>query len=1227
MLPHVERYGDQVAARVADAVGRPVKIGHVEAGWLGLRPHVSLADVRIYDAEGREALRLPSVDNILAWRSLLYGDLRLHSVVIDGPKLSVRRDAHGALEVAGFRVRNGGKGGFADWLLGQGDVEIRNAQVEWRDESRGAPPLELSAVALHLRNGVASHSLGLTAHLPAELGEHLELRAELDARSLPAAGGFRGRLYAELGHADLAAWRAWLDLPAGLARGAGALRLWATLENGAVRAATADLAVTDLAAVLRPDLPALELDSLRGRLHLRSLAGGYQLTGRQVVVAPSEGGTIGPADFQLAWQRGGGALSANAVDLAPLARLLQALPAPAELQRLADELEPRGQLADVAFQWQGAAGTIEHYRARARFAELGMKARQAIPGFTGVSGSVEASETGGRAYLQSRNAAVDLPRVFPEPRIAFDSLSGQVDWQQEPGRFSLRLTSVSFANTDLSGSLFGAYTRGDSGPGSIDLSGTLTRADARRVARYLPLARIMGEKPRAWLVDSILAGQASDVHVRLSGNLADFPYADPASGQFLVTARVQNGVLRYAAGWPRIEGIDADLHFERTRMDIVGRGGTILGARLANVRVTIPNLGSREPQLSVAGDASGPTAEFLGYIAASPVRGMTDGMTDAISASGSGRLHLGLELPLARLEESRVRGEYEFAANRLQLHPRLAPIERASGRLSFTEASFTAQDVQGRLLGGPVAVSGGTRGKGAMEFAARGTLPAQALPGLPEAVRRRLSGQAPYSATVSMRGGTSRVAVDSSLRGVASALPAPLAKAAEQPLPLHLELHASEGGARERVLAGLGNLLSLELLREARGGALEVQRVGVRLTPRAGETVRLPAQGVSVQGSLGELDLDAWRSLAESAAPGELPGVVLLDVQLGRVQAYGRRFGHLSLRASGTAARWSALVSADELEGQLGYRADEGGRVVARLARVDVPAHAASDAAQAAFKPGELPAVDFIAERLSVRGKALGRVELAAHPQGADWRIDKLAIANDDATVRASAWWRGGAAGETALEFSLQSGDIGALLGRLGYAGLVAGGTARLDGALSWPGGPFAFDGAVLSGDLRLSAEDGQFLEIEPGIGKLISLMSLQALPRRIALDFRDVFAKGFRFDRVDAASHVERGRMQIGEFRMRGPAAEVEMSGEVNLAAETQDLRVRVVPGLGDSASTALAIVNPVAGVTAALAQRVLKNPLGQIFAHEFSVTGAWADPQVTRLSLPEAPVRDASP
>jgi uncharacterized protein YhdP len=128
--------------------------------------------------------------------------------------------------------------------------------------------------------------------------------------------------------------------------------------------------------------------------------------------------------------------------------------------------------------------------------------------------------------------------------------------------------------------------------------------------------------------------------------------------------------------------------------------------------------------------------------------------------------------------------------------------------------------------------------------------------------------------------------------------------------------------------------------------------------------------------------------------------------------------------------------------------------------------------------------------------------------------------------------------------------------------------------------------------------------------------MSLQALPKRITLDFRDVFSKGFQFDQIRAAARVQRGVMSIGEFQMRGSSAEVRMSGEVDLARETQDLKVRVIPSLGDSASAAVAIVNPIAGVAAAIAQRVLKDPLGRIFAYDYAVTGSWTDPKVAKLS-----------
>jgi uncharacterized protein YhdP len=92
---------------------------------------------------------------------------------------------------------------------------------------------------------------------------------------------------------------------------------------------------------------------------------------------------------------------------------------------------------------------------------------------------------------------------------------------------------------------------------------------------------------------------------------------------------------------------------------------------------------------------------------------------------------------------------------------------------------------------------------------------------------------------------------------------------------------------------------------------------------------------------------------------------------------------------------------------------------------------------------------------------------------------------------------------------------------------------------------------------------------------------------------------------------------MAIHDFRMRGSAAQVEMAGSVDLARETQDLKVRIIPSLGDSAAAALAFVNPLLIFPAALAQRILKDPLGHIFSFEYAVTGTWSNPNVKRTSV----------
>lgn len=1232
LLPDIERYREEIAAAVTRTVGKPVRIGGIRAGWLGLNPRIDLSDVRIYDREGREALVLPAVENVLSWRSILRGEPKLHSLVIDGLRVQARRDSAGALYVAGTKLS--GEGQFTDWALAQDEIVVRNAEIEWHDEKRGAPPLALSGVNLRLRNSGDGHSIGLTGRPPAALGSSVELRALLDERSRTDPAAWNGRLYAELGYTDVAAWRAWLDYPWDIQQGQGAVRLWLTLERGEVKQATADLALAQVAASLGAELAPLALASVQGRLKARVLQDGYEISGRALALRAADGPAAAPGDFHLKWKPGAGAadahgsLAASLIELEPLAHLAASLPLPAEARDLLARIAPRGRLADARLDWSGALQAPRRFTASASFSDLAAAPWEALPGFAGVSGSFDASETGGRVHLSARKGEVNLPQVFPEARIAFDVLNGSVDWERQGERgVALRFPSLNFANEDLSGNVHGSYTYTGAGPGSVDLWAQLNRAEARHIARYLPHADLMGgQETRDWLVQAIVAGHSGDARLRLRGDLRDFPFTDPLRGQFTVTARVEKGVLDYAEGWPRIDDAEGELLFDRDRMQILGRSGKIQGVALANVRVGIAHLDDPNPQLAVSGQADGATADFLKYIGSSPVRGMIGGFTDAMSASGRGRLQLRLDLPLKDPEKTRVAGDYELFGNDIVVDEELPPIERASGRVSFTESTLAVHDVRGRLFGGPVQLSGGTRPDKSVEVLAKGDATVAGTATLfDHPWRSYLSGGAPYVAAVHIAQGGTRVRFESSLRGVTSTLPQPLAKEAGESLPLRVEVVPGAGGAGERVSVALGRLAAAELLRRRQGEAMVVERAVVALTPAPERPLRLPERpGTTVYGSLPALDLDSWLPFFSGGEAA--PDVTGFDVRIGKLDLYGKRVNDLALRAGIDASGWSASVTAQELAGELSYRSDRGGRLVARLTHLRTPEEYPGAKPRDAAQPKDLPSIDAVVERFTWRGKELGRVALAAQRAGEDWRVEKLAIANPDAAITGSGMWRGGAPSRSTLNFELQADDAGELLGRMGYPGLVKGGKARMQGALAWNGEPVAFDYPSLAGELQLQAENGQFLEIEPGIGKLVSLMSLQSLPRRITLDFNDVFSKGFEFERIASSGRVEGGVMTLKEFSMRGSSAQVDMSGDVDLARETQNLRVRVVPSLGDSASTVIALVNPLLAIPAAIAQKILKDPLGHIFAFDYAVTGSWTDPKFEKLGV-EARTVDAPP
>jgi uncharacterized protein (TIGR02099 family) len=1228
VLPNVESYREDIALILTERARQKVTIGSVAASWDGLRPQLVLEQVTVYDTAGRPALELARIDNTLSWMSVLARELRFHALDIYRPTLNIRRDERGTVSIGGVEMaasEGDGGGGFAEWLLRQRDVEIHDATIVWNDEQRKAPRLELRNVSLQLFNHGRRHRFGVQATPPRDLAAPLDLRGDITGESLKSLKDWNGELFLQLDYVDIAAWRTWFPFPVPFPRGAGATRAWLTFSRDQLVDAVADVRLANVLTRLGEDLPELDLTELGGRVGWKQSGDDFEFFTSQLRVTTRDGLKVPPTDFVLRVNSGqlrpGGELRASVIELGPLATLADHLPLGTRTRSLLTEYSPKGRLNDVILNWTGEWHEPREYNIRGRFRNVALNHMGRIPGFKGLTGMIEASDRGGNLTLNSRKTVVEMPLVFRDAH-EFDTLAAHVDWGRSGGETELRFNGISFSNAHLAGTVVGIYRTLGATAGSIDLTGNLTRADARYVGRYIPLA--VPKSARDWLDAAFIAGESNNVTLRLKGALDEFPFRDGRTGLFEVAARVTGGVLHYADGWPRISNIAGDLIFRGERMDVYARQGSISGTRLARVHVDIPNLTGGGRVLNVNGEAEGQTAEFLRFIDASPVAGMIGNFTGGWQAQGAGQLTLKLSIPLADTAKSSVAGSYQFAGNTVTLAPALPAVEQAGGRVDFTEAGVRAQGVKGVFLGGPVSITaGGARDATRLNVHGRINADVARRGGGPAWVQR-LRGATDWRAQFDLHKRSADVVVESNLQGLAVDLPAPLVKTAAESLPVRFERRLL-GAKEDRISFSAGGIVSMILLRRIDGENATIARGTVRLGGAAAEPVR---NGLWVTGAVKALDLDRWLAFlqqADGGAPLEAGGV---DLKLGAVDMLGRRFNELAVNAHIQRGQWRVALKGSELDGTVTWLPQGAGRLAARMNTLALPAASpaaaepASDDAQARKERRKLPELDIVAEQFINKGKPLGRLELAAVPEENAWRIDRLRLSNPESTFTVDGSWQFGAARpRTHVNVHVEASDIGGLLTRFGYPEGVKGGTAKLEGSLAWSGAPYEFDVPSLTGNFAMEATKGQFVKLDPGIGKLLGVMSLQALPRRMTLDFKDVFSEGFAFDEIAGTVQFNRGTATTDNLRIRGPAALIVMRGDVDLVQETQDLRVRITPHVIETVSVAGALVGgPIAGLAAYLAQQVLRDPFGRLVTYEYGVTGSWSDPVVKRLARPLA-------
>jgi len=1280
--PRLDQWRPQIVEQIAATVGRPVAIGRLESGFEGPLPRLTIDSLRIDEDDGTPALQVRRATAVLSLSSFLSGELRLDVLQLESPRLRVERIDERRLRVAAIDVALDGSadGIGVRRLLSQRRILVHDAVVEWVDRPADRR-VTLEGVELAIGNVGRRHRVSLSLGQVGDAVGHAHAAFEVYRAAGSAPLDWRhwsGQAYAGIDGFDAQALRELLPLPLplqmSLASGQGDLKAWATLDDGRLRSARLKLAARDLEwRQADRNLHAAWLEADIAATHARH---GYAVRVQhlQAQVGESRLATLGEQTLDL--DEGGrvlgGRLSLAPFDAAEAVALARELPLEAAtLERLA-RLRLAGRVKSLDATWRsgpqpdydaaidfdglslrysgdnsdGGSGTRADSRSRRAGDKAGAAAtgETELPWFENLSGEARVTPGRGQLRVRARNATLGFPGIFAEPAVPLQEIAADATWtvdtSGEQPAVAVEVGELRFANADAAGVVKGSYRTGGKGPGVVDLQGALERADVARVARYLPLQI---EAPvREWAQASILGGRSSDARFRLRGDLYDFPYGDPRTGEFSITAQVVDGVLNYAPGWPQIERFQGTVAFERLGMRIQMRSGAVFGVRLSNAQATIRDFA--KPTLLVEGAGEGPASDMLRFVNESPVATRIDDFTRDTQVRGDARLAVKLTVPLDDLDRSEVAGSVRFLGNDLRLDNTIPPFSGVSGALEFTDQGLALRDVAGTFLDGPLRVRGETPEPGRFLLQAEGTVTARAMRAVVDnPLTQALAGAANYRARNDVRRRASTVTIESDLAGLSSSLPAPLAKAAAERWPLVVSATPEMPDdplarpRRDEIRVALGHGLRMVLQRERdpKTEKLLIRRGSLALNA---EPV-LRESGLSLVLNETRIDVDAWTPLlrrarvlesdaARSAEFAEgfslMPSYVSATAPVVRVG--GKELHDVVLGASRLGGFWSANVSSNEVSGFFNWRdatADQRiGTLSARFTRLVVP-RTQVDALESLLDtaPSELPALDVVAEEFVLFDHALGRLELRAtnsrQASRPGWLLESLRIANRAAELKATGSWAPGATAgvrPTRLQFALKLADSGGLLEIYGLHDVLRGGAGRIEGDLHWIGSPMAIDYPSLGGEFKLDIGKGQFLKADPGIAKLIGVLSLQALPRRLTLDFKDVFAEGFAFDRIAGDVAITHGIAKTSNLEIRGPQAQVRIRGEADIGHETQALTVEVRPELGAGIAPLAygAMVNPVIGIGAFVAQLALRGQIEQILAYEYDVTGTWTDPQV---------------
>jgi len=1240
-------YRAALEEKASSAVGLPVRFGSVDARLRVHGPELIFQDARVLNPDTGEVLVRARSGGVTFDLIALIRDRKVSAtrVFLDGAKVRLERTRDGVTRIQGLETpAAGSRDGLRATEFPVGIFELTHTDFVIEDLKNELGPWSFSDVELRLQNDGQNIVIDGKVELPDDFGQSLSLHVELKDIT---AGQDIQRWQAHVHATQLNLAKVSELTPERyrvIEEGSGDISLHVFVEGGRLQHASVRLDLAEARIFLAPEsVASIAYETIDGRLELDRLGNGWSATARGFRLEQA-GRRWEKSDIQLDYldlpavesgDEPGVAgheiiLSASFVGIEELAVLAGWLPDMEIKDRLL-AVRPEGRLRNLSLNYSDRGEGAGEYRFSTEFEGLAMSAQLGLPGVRGLSGKLTAETSGGTISLHSQQLELDAPRLFRAP-LPFESVTGELEWQRQKGSLRVLAKDLTMRHQTMEVVTDASIDWPASGEPQIQLTTRISDLHVSYIPGLLPTGA-MSENLVYWLDSALLDGSIPEAKLVIDGPLQKIPFRD-GEGIFSAEFPLRDLKLQYGDDWPVVSGLNLQASFSGSSFSAQGEGGQVLGTHVRAITARIEDLAL--PVLDLQGRIGGRMEDTWQFVLQSPLAALLGEPVELFTVSGQNEIDLELQLNLRDVSDLAVGLGIEISDGTLDIDGLEPGFSQINGSLRIDDKLITAERLDARFLDYPVQIRIEpqlTPSRTLAVISMNGQIDGDDFARLGVPLASLASGTAAYRANATVAtsgGGNFLLRVESDLDGMILDWPEPLKKtAASRSLLLYLEL-LPDSVMDLMIEYEPGISAALRLTHEPD----EPWRILTGMVTTDGGATLPDEPGLLVRGYLPRADLGEWLSLNDADDGGsgfELQTIVReIDVSIGQGRAIGFEFGALGLNMRRSEDQWLLAITGEAIEGtmEIPYQLNEA-NVTADMQRVWLTEKIGAEDGgnRHLVDPRNIPGADIVVADFRLTDMRLGKATANARRSLAGIVVEYLEFETKAMKGTGNASWLYLESGEeTQLDLVLVSNDLSAALEDLNMMRSLRAKKGDVNMQVYWPGAPNDDFLSVISGNISMDFRNGELRDLEPGAGKLLGLLSITALPRRLALDFSDIFAAGLSFDRLSGDYVLRDGDAFTNNLTLDGPTAKAVLVGRTGLAARDYDQTAVVTASLGNTLPVAGALAGgPAVGAAVWLLSKMFQKPLDDLSQGYYRITGSWDDPLIEPVNA-ETEVANAS-